>query len=77
MEVIFYVVLGAAVDLSEGEQRAGDYFVTRLSEHEWRRRGGEEKESSEGTATTVERGAAAPGTVPTKGKEKETRTAAG
>ena len=39
MEVIFYVVLGAAVDYSKGERRAGDYFVTRLSEHEWRRRG--------------------------------------
>ena len=39
MEVIFYVVLVAAVDYSEGEQRAEDYFVTRLSEHEWRRRG--------------------------------------
>ena len=39
MEVIFYVVLGAAVDYSKGERRAGDYFVTRLSEHEWGRKG--------------------------------------
>ena len=27
------------MDYSKGERRAGDYFVTRLSEHEWRRRG--------------------------------------
>ena len=50
MEVIFYVVLGAAVDYSKGEQRAGDYFVTRLSEHEWQRRGGEEKGMGDWTA---------------------------
>ena len=40
MEVIFYVVLGAAaVDYTKGERRAGDYFVTRLSEHEWGKEG--------------------------------------
>ena len=51
MEVIFYVVLRAAVDYSKrARERAGDYFVTRLSEHEWRRRGGEEKGMGDWTA---------------------------